>query len=494
VPGSGSAAPSGASPSVDNPTLESFPSSPRWEFWGVMMTLLLGAMIQINAAFHHGIMGQDFLHNASFVIQCAKDFSTALRFDGTNPPLSIIAYALIIRLTQGIHVLEMIGLLNVVVSLLGMVLVYAIVRRLVHRPLLRLSAMVLLTFLPVRLIHGIVLAADAWTVLPFFGLLWIIDHLARTNEFRIQLKWVLALCGLLFISVFIKYTFFSSIAACACLCIQLARRQRWGRLQAVILIATITVIPALTGYIEIKMNGKFAKQWTIQGQMLNVMSPRSMLFLRPADGHILDAPPYNESLHDQAVLPPTQMFNGLSIETAPYELLYANRYSYPALLHLGVFTDINNIFQFDPSDNYFGTRSAKNQARMAVAVKTALPWSAFCFIAVLMFTLIWLYKSVAKPNLFSFRLESLLILSWAWFMNIVVFFPFLDQVYNGGYWLPRLILPAVLGFFIILFYALDQVLDRWKLWGAAGIILAYALFQSAIHISFLWPWGVFPGR
>jgi len=333
------------------------------------------------------------------------------------------------------------------------------------------------------------LSADAWTVLPFFAILWLIDQLSRTTEFRAQLRWALALCGLLFISVFIKYTYFSTIAACAGLLIQMGRRNQWAWHKGAMLVVLVTAIPALTGYMEVKLNGKFSGQWGIQSQMLNVMSPRTVLFFRPADAHILDAPPYNEPLYDRTALHSTQIFKGFPIEISDYELLYPNRYSYPALLHLGIFTDVLNVFQYDPTDSYIGTRSAINQSRMALAVKLAVPWSVVCFFAVLFSAILYLLKGLVKPQAYSARLEALLALSLAWLLNIIVFLPFIMIAYSAGAWLPRLIVPVVLGFIIILFHVLDQVLDRWKLPGVPSLVLTYALIQSALHISFLWPWG-----
>ena len=73
----------------------------------------------------------------------------------------------------------------------------------------------------------------------------------------------------------------------------------------------------------------------------------------------------------------------------------------------------------------------------------------------------------------------------AWFMNIVLSLPFIPGAYYEGYWTPRLMAPALIGFFIVAFVLLDQV--RWQSPRTHAAVLALVLAQSVVHASFLWP-------
>ena len=102
------------------------------------------------------------------------------------------------------------------------------------------------------------------------------------------------------------------------------------------------------------------------------MSPRDILWLHKHDLHIFRAPAYAE------LLPGAKPGTPHTSE-GPYELLVSHRYSYPALLHLAIFTDIMNIYQDDPGDADFWPRTGTNASRMRVAVKTGLIFFLSCF-------------------------------------------------------------------------------------------------------------------
>jgi len=54
-----------------------------------------------------------------------------------------------------------------------------------------------------------------------------------------------------------------------------------------------------------------------------------------------------------------------------------------------------------------------------------------------------------------------------------------------GYWLPRLVLPALWIFFLSLFAAADRLPGRWR--GSAGIILAILVpVLSVLEIRSFW--------
>jgi hypothetical protein len=80
----------------------------------------------------------------------------------------------------------------------------------------------------------------------------------------------------------------------------------------------------------------------------------------------------------------------------------------------------------------------------------------------------------------------LLAFSVAFFANITLFLPFMQHAYFAGYWLARLVMPALLGCCFLGFVFLDGWLRSPV---ARGAVLAYAAAQAALHASFLWARG-----
>jgi hypothetical protein len=72
-----------------------------------------------------------------------------------------------------------------------------------------------------------------------------------------------------------------------------------------------------------------------------------------------------------------------------------------------------------------------------------------------------------------------------WFLPIVLAMPYVRNVYLEGYWLPRLVIPAVWAFGFVLFATLDRLLGPGRQRVATLIVLA-VLVQSAIQIRSLW--------
>jgi hypothetical protein len=459
-------------------------AAPRWERRAIGAMLVLSAVVQINAILHHGVIGQDWKNNYTLSKEMSADLNSVLSFSDTNPPAYYFIAALIIRLTGGVHEVEVIGLLNMLLNLGALWLLHRLALRLiVGQPALRVGLMALVTFVPVRLIHSVVLAGDALTLAPMFGLALLLIRLLEEPRPNQRMFLALAASLTLIAGVLIKFTFMSALVATALVFAQAFRRGTWRGREAIVLCALVILPPAMLAFEQVSRHDRFGS--LILGVPLALpasMSPASIVFLRPADRRLLDAPVYNEtSALPQEVRDAT--------ERLKYELLLQDRYSYLALTHLATFTDLLNIFQYDPSDEPFGKRDARNQRLMALAVKTALPITLLCLAAGAALTVGFLLFGVFAPARSRADAEAVLLLALGWLGNIIVFLPRVDAAYWGGYWLPRLILPALLLLFLLTFFLLDRLLK-----GAVGRVAAWALLvgvvcQSALHVAFLWPWG-----
>jgi hypothetical protein len=171
------------------------------------------------------------------------------------------------------------------------------------------------------------------------------------------------------------------------------------------------------------------------------------------------------------------------------DVLTSNQHSYPGLLHYSTFTDPLNIFQYDPSDSYFGARSRSHQHLMAFAVRWAIPLSLLMIGAAAAYIVrAPFYLRALREGFADRRLPTLLVLvlSLAFFANIAVVLPFVQKAYYFGYWTSRLVLPALLGFGLLAFTLLDGRL-RWR--GARLAVLAYCVVHATVNVRFLWMLG-----
>ena len=128
---------------------------------------------------------------------------------------------------------------------------------------------------------------------------------------------------------------------------------------------------------------------------------------------------------------------------------------------------------------------------MTVAVCSSIPLSLLMIAAAGAY--LWraprsLRRLRARGGGTELQLPAMIVLgfSLAFFANIALFLPFMQYAYHNGYWLARLVLPALLGFCFLGFVFLDELPIPTA---ARGAVLAYTFAQAALHTSFLWTRG-----
>ncbi len=456
---------------------------PTWERRSLAALLLSSGVLQLNAIAHGGTMGQDFGHNFNLCRQLALHPAAALHWSESNPPGYYLISSLLIRLGGAQWGEQLIGVFNLSINLAALWLLHRLAIRLIQNPVWRIGLMTLVTFLPVRLIHSVVLAGDALTMLPMFGLALLLIRWREKPTFALAA----AASATLTAGVLIKFTFMSALVAAGLIVFQAWRRGDVSAGKAWQFAAIILLPPALLALAQIGRHDSFGdKMMTHAPPLPNHMPVRCLFIPRAADLQILDAPSYN-AISD---LPPeVQAAN----HVLAYELLIGGRHSYPALVHLAVFTDLLNIFQSNPrhtlhrwavdqSKFYFGQRGAGAQSLMVIAVTTALPITLLGVAAMALLAFGFGWRGLLEPHGSRGDVEVVLLLAFGWFGNIVSFLPFVGRAYDFGFWTPRLILPALLLFFLLTFYALDRLLGG----SVARVALILIALQSALHASFLW--------
>jgi hypothetical protein len=442
----------------------------------LMFVILAATMIlQLNGILHRGFMGQDWAYHAANAAQALEKPSPRwIVYVGTNPP-GLYWLSALVRYATGTT--AYIAATSVVLVVLNLVALWGWARlanQAIGQPSLRVAALVTLAFLPFRVIHSTVFAADAMAVLPFTLVPWLFYKLFRTAEPRRQCNLIVALSIMLVMGIASKYTMASAVPVALGLLLLLQRKLPSRNLLVGALVLVV-VVPALFAFQQHHVYSQDPSRVGKQ-EWVHDMDWRSLLMFRRADVDVLRAPPYAEqiSLHgDQA-----------------YNLLVSNRHSYPALLHLSMFSDPMNIYQSDPSDSDFGARDGLHQELMTVAVNSAIPLSVLMLVA----TGVYLFRMPsylrglrASPAGRPLLTMVVLCFSGAFFANIAVFLPFVRYAYYAGYWQARLVMPALLGFFFLGFVFLDERLRSRAVSRAA--VLVYAGAQAALHVSFLWVRG-----
>ena len=287
--------------------------------------------------------------------------------------------------------------------------------------------------------------------------------------------------GLLTLGVLTKYTFMSALLAVFLIVLQMARRRLVNWREAARLGAIALVLPLMVVFAQQRLHPDFSRAMAISSHPSGIMSWRDVLWVHERDWRIFAAPPYDQPIH---VSPGHPDNPGL-----PYELLQPHAYSYPALTHLDTFTDTLNIFQYDPTDSYFGARTLRNKHLMAAAVKSAVPITLLCAGAIALVSVLAIATGLWRPVRSRPDLEAVYLLAFGWFSNIVVFLPFVTMPYRAGFWTARLTMPGLLLFLLLTVYVLERLLPGRAGRAASWTALVYVVCQSALQVSFLWPWG-----
>jgi hypothetical protein len=471
------------SPQAETPPLLAEPAP--WENWAVFALLATYLVVQINAILHHGMWGQDFIFHLKYIAQAYQDpyrYWTTYREGQNNPPLFHLLCAGVFRITRHVHSLEVISLIALSLNTLALYLLHRLSLRMMPSATMRLATFIFLVFLPVGMIHAIVLAADCVTTPSVVLLMYLLVRISESGSkpFWKFALWCVAASAALAFAVSVKFTSIALVPAAVVAVVAMWFGRRTGAFRTAVALLLVVGPPALIGlgiYRQYK-----AQQTSNLGVNLHInpeereLNIRSVLFFRAADEKLLRAPPYNRDSGRG------------SLGVDKFELGIQNKYSYIGLLHLGVFTDVLNIYQYDPTDGYFGARSRHAQKRMTLAVKTALPYTFCALLACPWLLLTSSWNVLVRRRRRDVPILIILTVSFAFWLVIVIFLPFTGAL-GGGYWLPRLVVPALFGFFLITFTFISYSPVGANRFGRLAV-LAAVLFQAGLTLSFMWPWGV----
>jgi hypothetical protein len=452
------------------------------EWYFATLASALHLIFQVNAALHHGWRGQDFTIHLNFIkLATAQPLQFLTHYTDlrTNPPLFHYLASLVYKATGAIHYLEVIALISACLNLTALLLLYGAIRDLFESMAIRLACLILLLFLPFAMIHAEVLAADALATPVFFLAVCALVRIAtgKAQSRAAYISHLAGLCAALLVGVGVKFTFGSLLIATVLCVLVLERARLLTRRRALLAVALVVILPGGTALFELATYLHDQVYRAGLNSRAREMNFRSVLFFRPHDVDILGAPGYYSPAAEQSPA-------ASETTTQNYNLLMSNKHSYLALLHLGMYTDLLDIYQNPP-----GTRSRANQRKMALAVKAGIPFSLCMLLLTPVMGFRSLYRTIIARKAEMSVIAIMSLAAGLFFLNIALPMPFATNAYSAGYWTPRLVAPALLSFAVITFAAIDGLLrGRSKAWGYA--ILLAVVGQATLHASFLWPWGI----
>ena len=437
--------------------------------------ILLALAVQLSAALRGGAIGQDFpIHYGNMLLAAGSPIHWIFgAYQRTNPPLFYSVGALVFNVVGKDAWPYVIGVVNACLNVPALVGVYILSRWLLSRPVLRLALLCFVAFLPAFQITSVVFAADAYCQTPFLGALTaIVAFLSGRTGFRTMAVWLTAAVAVL---VSLKYTAVCLIPAgiVTFLIMGWIRRTTWR--SALTAAITYTLVTGLLAAYWIKqqpanISDHFDERMGHELGPSNQMNLRSILFFRNGDLSLLRGPTYWKLVVDGP--------------RDPRSLFHANHFSYPGLLCLATFSDVLNIFQPKPKGAPYGQRTKYKQRLTQVATNLG----AVCFIGI--FTG-FLFSVIQSAREFVWNRgpgESstfiLAMYAFSWHALIIVLLMTVNMATAFGYWLPRLILPALMVYPLVALRPVSVTsLGQSRIFNVA--LCSLVLVQGAVHTLIL---------
>lgn len=417
-------------------------------------------LLSVLATFRGGYVGPDYNTHLDRLIDWQKIFD----FSATSPPTYFLLGHGLFRLIGSNNAFPItLSAIQVLINTVAMWWFFLYTENRFKSPIVHTAFVLFLSFLPVRVIHATVIGTDSTTIPLFVLLLFLLDRFFRDKTSSKNA----AFLGLgLALAIFTKYSFMALLPALATILLYLFAKGIWDLRRFVgICILTLALPSSLALYsfwASSRVHGyNTEKHWLTKG-MPPDMNYRDLFLLKAEDAKLFRAPEYFKR-----------------------DILAAHKHSYLGLSHLGVFSDPMNLFQDLPVPQHLGsvlipdqkTRRAWKTPFMTASISLGTIWT---FLALLgtPWAAVRALKNVVTAKLA--REDIVILFGIAYFLLMFLPIPF---VYAGalfGYWTPRLILPALLSFFLAAFLLIDRkIIERWN--KIAFVVFVLAIVQCAIE-------------
>jgi hypothetical protein len=402
-----------------------------------------GFVLGLVGIYHYGYNAQDFVTHRDQILTYPRTFTYSINY---SAGLAWLGSFVRVHVSAS-HYLEAIALVFLVLNAAALWILYAFLWLSLSWWQLRYASAAFVTFVPFRVTTAVALASDAFT-LPLFAAA-AACVLRLCEEPRRPGTW--AALGLVLVGgTLCKYSLIGLVPPIGLLLLVAIGRRlpKGGRLPWVLAAVLTLALPALVLEFQLRESMKAhgylsGAEWTPKDAP-PVMRWSDLLMLQRSDARLLSAPDY---------------FHG--------KLYEPRAYSYPGLLLVSSFSDVLGNFQpplppvttawdHRTQDYVMRERSARSQALQEVSVWAGLVYSALALVGVAVcLALSVLSLTSGRPRIAD-AVVVLTLLALGYYAPLFYSLHRLGHPYSEGYWLPRLIIPSLLVFFILGFVALDQ--------------------------------------
>lgn len=427
--------------------------------------LFVSFALSVFASFRGGYIGPDYYTHFARLTKWSKIFD----FSTTSPPTYyLVGHQLFLLIGNNKVFPITLSILQSALNALAIWCFFLYTERRFDFPLTHLGFVFFLAFLPVRVIHSTTIGTDSATIPLFVLLLFLFDRLisGKNSTFADA-----GLFGLgLALAVWTKYSFMGLIPAIFVLLLGVWRRRSWKLKRFLAICVLSLTAPSLLAlhsfWASSRVHGyNTEKHWLTKGEAPD-MDYRDLFSLKANDVELFRAPEYFRS-----------------------EIRAPHEHSYLGLAHLGIFTDTMNLFQIPPKGQDLGkvwgpddkTRRSWKTGIMQASMFLGVPWALLVLAAVP-----WSFCRAFRHFL-DRRLERedvASVLGTAFFLVMFLPIPFVSRGALFGFWTPRLILPALLCFFLQAFLLLDRKVAR-NCEQIAYVVLVLVTIQCSFEAAML---------
>ena len=458
---------------LQSPPLADVFLSSRWERIAIGLLLALFVVVGVNNIGNDAFEGQDYGFHVLSTFRLLNNPNAWFAQDVTHRPLIYWIAINGFHLTHARAPFQFASIVFLLLNAGALWLLHDSTRRFIALPALRISALALIAFWPATTITTVVFAADAMAQ-PFFALLcWSLIRWHEAASER-QATTFAALGGIaLALGNFAKFTFILLPAGVLVLAFLAWRWRHANPRRVLTLVSLAALVPTAVGaWLHHQAaaalepdTDRHRFNWKGAGDM----TWRTLLFPKSSDTRIFAAPGYWDP----------EIINGK--EYLP--LLRENDYSYPALLHLGTFSDVLD-FSYGGSQRSGRPRPEPQKTFSQWSVRLGVLFTVPVVIAVLIFTTRTLRATVYPSRSPRFGAVIWLVLGLNWYVPLVITLPFVEHAYQWGYWLPRLVLPALWSFGLCLFTWIDEHIVECT--SLARVIAIIVGLQMCLQIGSVW--------
>jgi len=429
------------------------------------VALAFAFVLSIRAVLRGGYIGPDYHTHLSRLVEWPKVFD----FSATNPPIYYLPGRSIFLLIGSSNAYPItLSILQVAINLVALWYFFGYTQPRFGSTIVHSAFCLFLVFLPVRIIHAATLGPDSMTVPLFVLLLFVFDKFFREEASTLRNAALLGLA--LGAAVWVKYSFMALIPMLFVVFLSLWVKRQWNLQRfcaiSILSLALPSALSIHSFWASSRMHGyNTEKHWVKKGVPPD-MTYRDLLLVKANDLRLFRAPEYFKR-----------------------EILLPHRYSYLGLSHMGVFTDPMNLFQelsvpqdirkiLIPDQK---TRRAWKTPVMSASMYSGIIWTASALVGTAWLLLSALYR-LAKGDLQ--REHITILLGVAYFLLMFLPIPFVHGGALFGYWTPRLILPALLAFFLAGFLFIDHKVLRNSV-AVAIVVESLVAIQCAVEAIML---------